>query len=1120
MAAPIRLTSPQPTPAGQLRPRLFAGRSLGANDFERLDTYRDTRIDNLLAGRAAGIVSGLELAALPGDSVVVRPGLGIGGGGRSIALRTPLRTPWSELIAPLQADGVYLLCLEQRVHKLAQDSVPPCRRNEIDPRRDLRFETESFLVLRGPLSGYAPEPVDGDAVRIANRLSAHFLDAPPRAAIGDGIALGLAGVTQQTLRWLDTTAGRFPAQADSARQALLTQTLTALRGGHFASLEVLPPAAPLPRAWLTLPLADATLPSCANLPPQLQLTLLPVRASEFGAALAAAQARGPLRLGAGLADRVHLLLGVADGDFRADLLSIPQPDTATLDALYRAWLGAQQNWAQARSAREALWFASAQDRQQLPEEVMTALEPDPDPVAAQAPAEPGPLLALLVQRLASEAVSAPAGYADFGQWTQNHAEAGAPAAVVINGSGARVQLALAAQRLAQLQAELANFTDHVETLRDFLGRQRQQHDALTASLAGLAGGVASDGSGLKIARWLPYVTLTARTTEPTANANANANANLTVRTLALSNNVTSNTSGTLQASTIAISRPTFTATAFDVAGVQTLQRVSSFSTAMLGSQLSEKLQLQLDSIPRIAEPITAAAYQAQSNDFGVLQHVLPEVYAINDAGERFADLRDDLNAAFGSMTLPDSVKEWPKFDAGGIRERTKNVAAAQRYPLLVDLGKQLQGDTRDIERLRSAFESAIRSRLLQIGKTQAQIASLQTQIVALDAELATRLAALADAARDYAMAQALTADDWRAVAAARTARRKALARARLFGYVRALPWELAQPLAPAVHLLRSDGDELVPGLRLAADLPLPDALDEFVDALWEIPVAELRALQPLLDELPKRTLLDEAILLRRYRLGRRAQRNDTASTRLQTLLGASRTLFGQYAGASLAVNAGSLSQRRAQAAREFALLDALQAPPGKLRDTAAALRARCEQAIRGLLYYARRLPAPLLLALADRADEGTLAVASPQSWPGPTQASVETLTDWRTLLALLRWLNGQLQEPAPLGRAALDHLVRAIVLSAAHGDVALAASGRVIAAATLLPAQPLRLQLDRELRPGSLLELRDPQQRLVGRLRLDDIDAQGIASARVIDALQPQLAVTPAFIVSAGAQAR
>ena len=1112
MADFFRLSPPQPTPSGQSRPHLFPLRSLGAADFDRLDRYRDTRLAALLAGRPAGIVEGLRIGAQPGgDSVVVRPGLGIAGDGRTLALRTPLRVAWSELIGPAQGDGVYLICLAQRLRRQARDVSVPCRRGELDPLRDLRADTESFLTLRGPLGGYAPEPIDGDAVLIANRLGTRFLDAFPRATIGDGLALGLVAVQAGAPLWVDVEAARFAAVPEAARRALLEHTLAVIARGRWASLETAPAGAPLPRAWLSLPAPDGTLPLCANLPAHLHLRLLPVRASEFAPALAAAQARGLLQLRDGRADHVHLLLAIPDADYRPDLLSIPAPDTPTLDALYRAWLSAQRAWAAAREVREQLWRVTDEDRTSLGDDVLAALLPDPDPVEPAAPAEPAALLAALARRHAGETLTAPPGYASFGAWSEAHANDGGPAAVGFTGSGARIRLARAATRLVQLQRSLAARTDRLDGIRDFLGRLRQQLDAHTGSLAALSGGVASDGSGLRIARWLPYVSLTAPATTIAAAATPIADARTLSFELPLAN--------AAPIAEIAV-RPSFTTTLFETQGVQAAGVQQRFDRVLAsGGGLNQQIRDTLAQIPRAAEPATPAAFQAQSADYGVIRHVLPEVYALQDAGSNLAGLRDEINERlFPDRPPPNSDRPSPRLDATAIRRLYLDVPATQRYPRLIELGRHLHADTTLLERLRTRMETAIRRRLQEIEQQKALIARLQREIAGLEAGLAARRPELDDTARSYAMAQALTADDWARVAGARRQRRRVLASARGFGYVRALPWTITQRPAPAVALAAVEADELVPGLTQAAAETLPEALAEFAEALFEVPVGEWRSLRGLLVELPQRRVLDEAIVLRAQRLGLRSQRTTSSGPRYAGLERASRALYAQAAVLVPVDAAVSLQRQREQAARAYSLEDALHGPPGRLRRAAEALRAKLEPALRAAAYWSRRLPAPLLLELADRADEGTLDTAHPERWPAPPAGSSETvLTDWQRWQALLRWLNAQLPEPAPTGRAALDHLLRALLLAAAHGDLALASGGRVAAGATLRPGQTLRLTLERELRPGTRLELRDAQQQLVGRLQLDDIDAQGLASARIVEALTPGVAVTTAFRVSTSA---
>ena len=73
--------------SGTKRPRFFAGRVLTAEDFVEEQEYHIAKHRRHLETlHGSGIVSGLQVSAVPGDSIVIQPGLAIDGHGREIRL--------------------------------------------------------------------------------------------------------------------------------------------------------------------------------------------------------------------------------------------------------------------------------------------------------------------------------------------------------------------------------------------------------------------------------------------------------------------------------------------------------------------------------------------------------------------------------------------------------------------------------------------------------------------------------------------------------------------------------------------------------------------------------------------------------------------------------------------------------------------------------------------------------------------------------------------------------------------------------------------------------------------------------------------------------------------------
>ena len=83
----------------------------------------------------------------------------------------------------------------------------------------------------------------------------------------------------------------------------------------------------------------------------------------------------------------------------------------------------------------------------------------------------------------------------------------APAVPTPTEDGLVVRYAIALVELEAIENQIRATRSRVEKTRDLLLLMRQQLDSQTVALAALAGGVSGDGSGLQVARWLPYASL-------------------------------------------------------------------------------------------------------------------------------------------------------------------------------------------------------------------------------------------------------------------------------------------------------------------------------------------------------------------------------------------------------------------------------------------------------------------------------------------------------------------------------------------------------------------------------------------------------------------------------------
>jgi len=537
MDTPIRLHSPQARPGDPRRLNLFAGRALGERDLERLQAYVDDRVQPLLAALGPGIVQGLELQAEgagPDLRLNLQPGLGVAGNGTLVRLSQALQQSWPDLAAqatrdadlaagtPLR-DGFYLITLRSGVEAI-DDASPDeaANRTEPDPLREAYLETVSLLGLQpAPAS---PRWLEWPRARAANRMLARFAQQSPYASDGYTVALALVNLQAGLPVWIDPLAGRWLAIADSGAQALRTHTLQVLRDWQQATAQLqapplpatldvllgidhLPAATPLPAGLLPDPAAAQ--PRLGFVPADLQVELAPVPASAVSGVLASELGRGSIALQPGARGRMRLLLAVADLDYRPDLLDLPARDMALEERLFRlgraarlAYLDWRLQWQRLYDRASNASLAAAQ----APAFSNTA-PPEPDAVRTR----------LLERRRALMPVNADGSAAPLPEPYASHllqpypGPAGHATVPITDWPDLSLLARLDTERdaIQQLERILEESFKLLNEANDYLGLQRQQFDALSASFSALAGGAPGDGSGAQTLRWVSQLKFSA-----------------------------------------------------------------------------------------------------------------------------------------------------------------------------------------------------------------------------------------------------------------------------------------------------------------------------------------------------------------------------------------------------------------------------------------------------------------------------------------------------------------------------------------------------------------------------------------------------------------------------------
>jgi hypothetical protein len=143
-----------------------------------------------------------------------------------------------------------------------------------------------------------------------------------------------------------------------------------------------------------------------------------------------------------------------------------------------------------------------------------------------------------------------------------------------------------------------------------------------------------------------------------------------------------------------------------------------------------------------------------------------------------------------------------------------------------------------------------------------------------------------------------------------------------------------------------------------------------------------------------------------------------------------------------------------------------------------------------------------------------LPVLSFAQWPMPSALSTSDAVTLRRLSALVNWMAAQLNSSSSAAsQTALSNLVLATVMAAAYGDPGEAVTGTVASGGVPRPGVPIRIILNRPPPIGTVLNLLDDTQTLVGTLRVEDHDALG-TTASVITSFA-QTAPTSGWTVTA-----
>jgi hypothetical protein len=473
--------------------------------------------------------------------------------------------------------------------------------------------------------------------------------------------------------------------------------------------------------------------------------------------------------------------------------------------------------------------------------------------------------------------------------------------------------------------------------------------------------------------------------------------------------------------------------------------------------------------------------------YGTAAHITPGATAKQVADTGLSALHTLMADTSIGITTPTPVTT--TLPAGSLDTETL------AYSGLLDTSRALLGDISLVEKNAIGIESNyLRNRDL-LQSLEAQIATATQTLATARDTLRSAQSAGAQADGDYASAQRLVQEELARVVAAAIQRRNSLAAATGLFYVRRLHAIVARNAAPSLALTANTPDDIVPGCAIDHAGP-PAAIQPFLDLLLEVPLADWYWLRDLWTDLPDFAGIQRLGALRAARVSSWALSSNfgsgAAAPDLASIALATRSVLDPVFQRTVQLG-NSLAFTQQTALSVFAFHDIITLPANGLRTSAEALRVRLESAAGCLSETLMSLPPSARFAWAAQARDGTLVPLAFSQWVLPTGLGDAGTSALRRLAALVNWMTGQLHDrSSAAAQSALGNLVRAAVIAAAYGDPDEAVNGTVATGgAVIVPGLPIRVTLNRTLPIGTLLNLYDGNQKVVGTVRVADQDAYG-----------------------------
>ncbi len=482
---------------------------------------------------------------------------------------------------------------------------------------------------------------------------------------------------------------------------------------------------------------------------------------------------------------------------------------------------------------------------------------------------------------------------------------------------------------------------------------------------------------------------------------------------------------------------------------------------------------------------------------GRIRAFVDDLYVDGDFKESY------LNSFFGEHR-PWTRYQSDQLDSYSSPGETTNVGAGDSaysytetaYSALFSTGKVMRNDIRLIEELRTALTRFHKSQRKRLANAKSRLVETEGKFADSHGLLSTHNRTRLKSLGDYQVVRSLVAENWVAVEKAYQTRARILNNHQGLFYTRVRETPLSINPGSPLALRYGSPDDLVPGCPLE-DNELPEELEVFMDSVLDIPMIDWQALAPHYKLLPPRRKLQRLLGYRNVRLGHRLNlvqkfSQSVLALRLNRLQNQNVTLTRDYYRKPFETSE-SLVEYQRNSAKHLSLEDLLSGSPHRLRGYAQTLRNKLDQASHCLLVELRKVTPSIRLDWAEAAELDTLDISNPGRWPGLEKAERQDFNGVRTAIELVQWWFRQLSgDASSTSNSALRNFIRATLMLAASDDPEEILHGNLLTVpGRFTLGEALRVSLNREAQPGTLLQLVDTSNQLIGTLRVDDYDDNG-----------------------------